>query len=225
MQLPGLRSISSGSPRRAIRRRIPKSPVRGARAPRGALAPSTRNRYRRHDSSWASRPASTVFLETHRPPAGDPTPESCWIIFRPLHCLAQMYDSGVKTVRWPLAGFNWGAVSAAVLIGLSFVPGLVRQGLELADSPDHPLNLLGIVLVVFQGGSVAVLRHWPHWSLTLAFSSFAALPIARISHHIRGSRSAGGPGRCRRAGATAPTSGRIAVPCRLRPACRGPDSD
>ncbi|MEG1444825.1 hypothetical protein [Glutamicibacter sp.] len=68
----------------------------------------------------------------------------------------------MKTVHWPLAGFKWDAVSAAVLIGLSFVPGVARQGLELADSPDHPLNLLGIALIVLQGGSVAVLRRWPH---------------------------------------------------------------
>ena len=88
-----------------------------------------------------------------------------------------MYDSGVKTVHWPLAGFKWDAVSAAVLIGLSFVPGVARQGLELADSPDHPLNLLGIALIVLQGGSVAVLRRWPHWSLALAFSSFAAYQL------------------------------------------------
>ncbi|MCS3493583.1 hypothetical protein M2368_002595 [Arthrobacter sp. JUb119] len=32
----------------------------------------------------------------------------------------------MKTVHWPLAGFKWDAVSAAVLIGLSFVPGVAR---------------------------------------------------------------------------------------------------
>lgn len=90
---------------------------------------------------------------------------------------SSMYDSGMKLARFPLARSRWDAVTAAVLIGLSFVPGLAQQGLELAASPDRPLNLLGITLIVLQGGSVAILRRWPQWSLALAFSAFSAYQL------------------------------------------------
>lgn len=84
---------------------------------------------------------------------------------------------GVKTMRMPLANIRWELVSAAVLIGFSFVPGMARQGLELASSENHELNALGIVLIVVQGGSVALLRRWPKAALAAAFLSFAAYQL------------------------------------------------
>lgn len=83
----------------------------------------------------------------------------------------------MKLARFPLARSRWDAVTAAVLIGLSFVPGVAQQGLELAASPDYPLNLLGLTLIVLQGGSVAILRRWPQWSLALVFSAFSAYQL------------------------------------------------
>ncbi|MGO2113053.1 MAG: hypothetical protein ACTH31_15720, partial [Pseudoclavibacter sp.] len=77
-------------------------------------------------------------------------------------------------VRVALAPVKWDVLTAVVLVGLSFVPGVAQQGLELAASPDRPLNLLGVALIVIQGGSVALLRRWPTWSLTLTLLAFAA---------------------------------------------------
>ncbi|WP_404289646.1 histidine kinase [Glutamicibacter arilaitensis] len=90
---------------------------------------------------------------------------------------ASVYDFGMKTVRFQLTQLKWDVVSAVVLIGLSFVPGVAQQGLELATSPGRPLNLLGICLIVIQGGSVAILRRWPQWSLALTFAAFSAYQL------------------------------------------------
>ncbi|MGM7680075.1 sensor histidine kinase [Microbacterium sp. A94] len=82
-----------------------------------------------------------------------------------------------EPVRFLRAYVTWDVLSAVILVSLSFVPGVAQQGLELAASPDRPLDLLGITLIVIQGGSVALLRRSPHWSLALTFSAFAAYQL------------------------------------------------
>ncbi len=71
----------------------------------------------------------------------------------------------------------WDILLACVLIVLSFVPGVARQGLELAGLPDRPLDLLGVSLIVVQGSGVALLRRRPAWALAQTGAGFAAYQL------------------------------------------------
>ncbi|MGM7669117.1 sensor histidine kinase [Microbacterium sp. A93] len=83
----------------------------------------------------------------------------------------------MRVARFLLTHVKWDVLSAVVLVGLSFVPGVAQQGLELAASPHRPLDLLGVSLIVIQGGGVALLGRWPRWSLALTGSAFAAYQL------------------------------------------------
>jgi len=72
---------------------------------------------------------------------------------------------------------RWDILLAVALVGLSFVPGVARQGLELAGLPDRPLELLGITLLVMQGGAVALIRWRAGWALAAAGAAFAAYQL------------------------------------------------
>ncbi|MFC8303267.1 sensor histidine kinase [Specibacter sp. NPDC057265] len=71
----------------------------------------------------------------------------------------------------------WDVFLAGALVVLSFVPGVARQGLELAGLPDRPLDLLGVSLIVIQGSGVVLLRRRPAWALALTGSGFAAYQL------------------------------------------------
>ncbi|MFJ4046115.1 sensor histidine kinase [Microbacterium sp. NPDC089987] len=72
---------------------------------------------------------------------------------------------------------RWDILLAVALVGLSFVPGVARQGLELAGLPDRPLDLLGIALLVVQGGAVALIRWRAGWALAVTGAAFAAYQL------------------------------------------------
>lgn len=72
---------------------------------------------------------------------------------------------------------RWEILVAPALIALSFVPGIAQQGLELAGLPDRPLDLLGVALIVLQGGSVALVRRHPAGALTGTGAAFAAYQL------------------------------------------------
>ncbi|MFD5224506.1 sensor histidine kinase [Microbacterium sp. NPDC058342] len=83
----------------------------------------------------------------------------------------------MRSARLVLFRLRWDVISAVVLIGLSFVPGVAHQGLELAELPDRPLDPFGVALIVIQGGAVALLRRWPRWALALTGCAFAAFQL------------------------------------------------
>lgn len=68
-------------------------------------------------------------------------------------------------------------VAAVALVGLSFVPGVERQGVDLAGLPDRSMDVLGGVLLVAQGAAVALLRRWPAICLALVGIAFGAYQL------------------------------------------------
>jgi len=78
---------------------------------------------------------------------------------------------------WPVTGFRsrwWDAGLAAGLVVFAFVPGVAHQGVDLAELPDRPLDVLGVVLLVAQGLPVAARRRAPGWCLAVVGSAFVA---------------------------------------------------
>lgn len=87
------------------------------------------------------------------------------------------YDAGVRVVAARILRTRWDALVAITLVGLSFVPGVAQQGLELAQASDRPIDALGISLLVVQGGGIALLRRWPATALMLVGLAFAAYQL------------------------------------------------
>jgi signal transduction histidine kinase len=74
---------------------------------------------------------------------------------------------------------GWPALVAAALIGLAFVPGIERQGVDVAELPDRPLDALGIVLIFALGAPIALLLRWPAVALTITGAAFCAYELLR----------------------------------------------
>lgn len=72
---------------------------------------------------------------------------------------------------------RWDVLLAVALVGLAFVPGVARQGVDLAELPDRLMDATGWVLVVAQGAPVAALRRWPAWSLAVVGTAFGAYQL------------------------------------------------
>jgi signal transduction histidine kinase len=66
------------------------------------------------------------------------------------------------------------AVFAAVLAALAFAPGLVDNGVDLAELPHRPLDAVGVVLGLGQCLPLVVRRRAPLVCLTLVAAVFAA---------------------------------------------------
>lgn len=87
------------------------------------------------------------------------------------------YDAVVRVVAARMLRTRWDALVAVALVGLSFVPGVAQQGLELAHASDRPIDALGIGLTVIQGGGIALLRRRPTISLALVGVAFGAYQL------------------------------------------------
>lgn len=72
---------------------------------------------------------------------------------------------------------RWDVLTAAALVGLAFVPGVERQGVDLAELPDRTMDALGWLLLVAQGATVAMLRRWPAVCLAVVGSAFGAYQL------------------------------------------------
>jgi len=72
---------------------------------------------------------------------------------------------------------HWDILTAAALVGLSFVPGVERQGVDLAELPDGAMDTWGWVLLIAQGAAVALLRSRPALCLALVGTAFAAYQL------------------------------------------------
>jgi signal transduction histidine kinase len=72
---------------------------------------------------------------------------------------------------------RWDVLAAAALVGLAFVPGVERQGVDLAELPDRAMDALGWVLLIVQGAAVALLRRWPVVCLALVGTAFSAYQL------------------------------------------------
>lgn len=83
----------------------------------------------------------------------------------------------MRLARFLVTHVAWDAATAVVLIGLSFVPGVAQQGLALAEASGRSLDPLGVVLIVVQGGAVALLGRWPQWSLAATFAAFSVYQL------------------------------------------------
>lgn len=87
------------------------------------------------------------------------------------------YDAEVRVAAARILRTRWDLLVAIALVGLSFVPGVAQQGLELAEASHRPMDALGIVLILAQGGGIALLRRWPTVSLTLVGVAFAGYQL------------------------------------------------
>lgn len=74
---------------------------------------------------------------------------------------------------------RWPVLLAVALVGLAFVPGIERQGVDVAELGDRPLDGLGIVLIVALGAPVALLLRWPGLSLAVVGAAFCAYQLLR----------------------------------------------
>ncbi|WP_433511837.1 sensor histidine kinase [Nonomuraea sp. CA-143628] len=70
-------------------------------------------------------------------------------------------------------------VLAGTLAGLSFVPGIAHQGVDLADLPDLPLDAVGVLLILAQSLPLVVRRRWPAWCLAVVGGAFMAFQLLR----------------------------------------------
>ncbi|MEU8142556.1 histidine kinase [Nonomuraea sp. NPDC048901] len=70
-------------------------------------------------------------------------------------------------------------VLAGTLAGLSFVPGIAHQGVDLADLPDLPLDAVGVLLILAQSLPLAMRRRWPVWCLAVVGGAFIAFQLLR----------------------------------------------
>lgn len=66
----------------------------------------------------------------------------------------------------------WDVLIAIALVGLAFVPGVERQGVDIGELPDRPLDGIGWMLLIAQGAGVALLRRWPTVSLAVVGVAF-----------------------------------------------------
>ncbi|PYG02282.1 Signal transduction histidine kinase [Georgenia satyanarayanai] len=71
-------------------------------------------------------------------------------------------------------GRRWEALLAVALVGLALVPGVARQGVDLAELPDRAMDPVGWALLVAQGASIALLRRWPAAGLAVVGTAFGA---------------------------------------------------
>jgi signal transduction histidine kinase len=81
-------------------------------------------------------------------------------------------DTWVQSLRR-----HWDILLAVALVGLAFVPGVDRQGVDLAELPDRTMDAVGWVLLVTQGAAVALLRRWPVVSFVAVGVAFAAYQL------------------------------------------------
>ncbi len=72
---------------------------------------------------------------------------------------------------------RWDVLVAAALVGLAFVPGVERQGVDLAELPDRAMDALGWMLLVAQGATVALLQRRPAICLAVVGSAFGAYQL------------------------------------------------
>ncbi|MEU7830284.1 histidine kinase [Nonomuraea sp. NPDC049129] len=70
-------------------------------------------------------------------------------------------------------------VLAGTLAGLSFVPGIAHQGVDLADLPDLPLDAVGVLLILAQSLPLAMRRRWPAGCLAVVGGAFIAFQLLR----------------------------------------------
>ncbi|PJI86602.1 sensor histidine kinase [Luteimicrobium subarcticum] len=69
--------------------------------------------------------------------------------------------------------YRWDAVAAALLVGLSFVPGIAHQGVDLGELHDRPLDAFGALLIVAQGAPIAAVRRRPATCLAVVGVAFS----------------------------------------------------
>ncbi|WP_305685542.1 sensor histidine kinase [Microbacterium sp.] len=72
---------------------------------------------------------------------------------------------------------RWDVLVAAALVGLAFVPGVERQGVDLAELPDRAMDALGWMLLLAQGATVALLQRRPAACLAVVGSAFGAYQL------------------------------------------------
>ncbi|MES2867490.1 histidine kinase [Microbacterium sp. KRD172] len=72
---------------------------------------------------------------------------------------------------------RWDLLAAVALVGLAFVPGVERQGVDLAELPDKAMDALGWTLLVAQGAPVAFLRRRPVIALSVIGAAFSAYQL------------------------------------------------
>lgn len=72
---------------------------------------------------------------------------------------------------------HWDVVVAAALVALAFVPGVERQGVDLAELPDRGMDALGWMLLVVQGAAVAFLHLRPVVSFAVVGTAFGAYQV------------------------------------------------
>ncbi|MFI7144101.1 sensor histidine kinase [Nonomuraea sp. NPDC050022] len=70
-------------------------------------------------------------------------------------------------------------VLAGTLAGLSFVPGIAHQGVDLADLPDLPLDAVGVLLILAQSLPLVMRRRWPAGCLAVVGGAFMAFQLLR----------------------------------------------
>ncbi|MCM3659892.1 histidine kinase [Georgenia satyanarayanai] len=74
-------------------------------------------------------------------------------------------------------GRRWEVLLAVALVGLALVPGVERQGVDLAELPDRAMDPVGWVLLVAQGAAVGLLRRWPPAGLAVIGTAFGAYQL------------------------------------------------
>lgn len=72
---------------------------------------------------------------------------------------------------------RWDVLVEAALVGLAFVPGVERKGVDLAELPDRAMDALGWMLLLAQGATVALLQRRPAARLAVVGSAFGAYQL------------------------------------------------